>query len=60
MTDAVKTRNIILTEPKRGCYNICITLPDGTFHRYEASRNDVCELMVKGASVAYRLAEEMS
>lgn len=58
--DPIKTKNAILTQPKHGHYNLCITQPDGTFVRYEISRNDVCEMVIKGASMAYRHAEEMS
>jgi len=60
MTEPTKTKNIILTQPKRGYFNVCVTLEDGTFYRFEASRNDVCELVARGADMAFRYQEEMS
>ena len=58
--DAIKTRNAILTQPKRGEFNLCITEHDGTFIRYEISRNDLAEIVVNGSAMALRYQEEMS
>jgi hypothetical protein len=57
--EAIKIRNVILTQPKRGYFNLCIQEADGTFKRYAISRNDVCELVVRGADMAFSYREEV-
>jgi hypothetical protein len=58
--EAIKIRNVILTQPKRGYFNLCVTEVDGSFIRYEISLNDVRELVAKGADMAFRYTEELS
>jgi len=60
MMDAIPTKSAILTQPKYGHYYLCVQQADGEFKRFEISRNDVCELVAKGADIAYRHREEMS
>jgi hypothetical protein len=58
--DAIKTKTVMLTQPKRGYFNLCVTEYDGTFIRYEISLNDVRELVARGADMSFRYTEEMS
>lgn len=60
MIEAVPTKSAILTQPKRGYFHLCVQESNGKFVRYEISRNDVCELVAKGADMAFRYREEMS
>jgi hypothetical protein len=57
MMDAIQTKSAILTQPKAGYYFICIQQEDGEFKRFQISKNDVMEILFKGADIAFRQRE---
>jgi hypothetical protein len=60
MKDEIPTKLAYLTQPKNGFYILNIQEEDGTFKRYQVSRNSVCGFVSDGASMAFRHREEMS